>query len=102
MATKKATRDQLELALKSAQKELAVSHLRAFESAKESRRTENWYTRNGGPNADIRTAWSLLTRRHQDLVDSNPWANRAIRVIQNNWVGVGCNPRRISVRLQRR
>jgi lambda family phage portal protein len=89
MASKKATRDQLELALKSAQKELAVTHLRAFESAKESRRTENWYTRNGGPNADIRTAWRLLTQRHQDLVDSNPWANRAIRVIQNNWVGDG-------------
>ncbi|MEB3275795.1 MAG: phage portal protein [Cyanobacteriota bacterium] len=89
MAGKKATRDQLELALKSAQKELAVTYLRAFESAKESRRTENWYTRNGGPNADIRTAWSLLTRRHQDLVDSNPWANRAVRVITNNWVGDG-------------
>ncbi|MFZ9959601.1 MAG: phage portal protein [Candidatus Limnocylindrus sp.] len=86
---RKATRDQLELALKSAQRELAVSHLRAFESAKESRRTQNWYTRNGGPNADIRTAWRLLTRRHQDLVDSNPWANRAVRVITNNWVGDG-------------
>ena len=89
MAGKKATRGQLELALKEAQKQLAVSHLRAFESAKESRRTENWYTRNGGPNADIRTAWRLLTRRHQDLVDSNPWANRAVRVITNNWVGDG-------------
>ena len=89
MAARKPTRDQLELALKTAQKELAVTHLRAFESAKESRRTENWYTRNGGPNADIRTAWRLLTRRHQDLVDSNPWANRAVRVITNNWVGDG-------------
>ncbi len=89
MAAKKATRDQLELALKTAQKELAITHLRAFESAKESRRTENWYTRNGGPNADIRTAWRMLTRRHQDLVDSNPWANRAVRVITNNWVGDG-------------
>jgi len=86
---RKPTRDQLELALKDARKQLAVSHLRAFESAKESRRTENWYTRNGGPNADIRTAWRLLTRRHQDLVDSNPWANRAVRVITNNWVGDG-------------
>jgi lambda family phage portal protein len=86
---RKATRDQLELALKTAQKELAITHLRAFESAKESRRTENWYTRNGGPNADIRTALSLLVRRHQDLVDSNPWANRAVRVITNNWVGDG-------------
>jgi lambda family phage portal protein len=89
MAARKPTRDQLELALKTAQKELAVNHLRAFESAKESRRTENWYTRNGGPNADIRTAWRLLVRRHQDLVDSNPWANRAVRVITNNWVGDG-------------
>jgi lambda family phage portal protein len=86
---RKPKREQLELALKSAQKELAVSHLRAFESAKESRRTENWYTRSGGPNADIRTAWRLLTSRHQDLVDSNPWANRAVRVITNNWVGDG-------------
>lgn len=86
---RKPRRDQLELALKTAQHELAVSHLRAFESAKESRRTQNWYTRNGGPNADIRTAWSLLVRRHQDLVDSNPWANRAVRVITNNWVGDG-------------
>ena len=89
MAARKPTRDQLELALKTAQKELAVNHLRAFESAKESRRTENWYTRNGGPNADIRTAWRMLTRRHQDLVDSNPWANRAVRVITNNWIGDG-------------
>jgi lambda family phage portal protein len=86
---RKATRDQLEIALKTAQKELAVSHLRAFEAAKESRRTENWYTRNGGPNADIRSAWQMLVRRHQDLVDSNPWANRAVRVITNNWVGDG-------------
>jgi lambda family phage portal protein len=89
MAGKKPTRDQLELALKEAQKQLAVSHLRAFESAKESRRTENWYTRNGGPNADIRTAWRLLTQRHQDLVDSNPWAAQAVRVIKNNWIGEG-------------
>jgi lambda family phage portal protein len=86
---RKATRDQLELALKTAQKELAITHLRAFESAKQSRRTENWFTRTTGPNADIRVALNMLVRRHQDLVDSNPWANRAIRVIQNNWIGDG-------------
>jgi lambda family phage portal protein len=90
MGKKGKTREQqLELALKTARKELAVNHLRAFEAAKESRRTENWYTRNGGPNADIRTALSMLVRRHQDLVDSNPWANRAIKVIVNNWIGDG-------------
>jgi lambda family phage portal protein len=84
-----ASKKQLEKALKLAQTELAVSHLRAFESAKESRRTENWFTRNGGPNSDIRVALDRLVRRHQDLVDSNPWANRAVRVITNNWVGDG-------------
>ena len=89
MAGKKPTREQLELALKEANTQLAKSHLRGFEAAKESRRTEHWYTRNGGPNADIRTAWGMLVRRHQDLVDSNPWANRAIKVITNNWVGDG-------------
>ena len=89
MGKKKIREEQLELALKVARKELAVNHLRAFEAAKESRRTEGWYTRNGGPNADIRVALGMLIRRHQDLVDSNPWANRAIKVIVNNWIGDG-------------
>jgi lambda family phage portal protein len=89
MAKRKASRDQLEIALKTAQKELAITHLRAFEAAKETRRTENWYTKNGGPNSDIRVALSMLVRRHQDLIDSNPWANRAIKVICNNWIGDG-------------
>jgi lambda family phage portal protein len=80
---------QLELALKEANLQLAKGHLRAFEAAKESRRTENWYTRNGGPNSDIRVALSRLVRRHQDLVDSNPWASRAVQVITNNWIGDG-------------
>jgi lambda family phage portal protein len=80
---------QLELALKQANLQLAKTHLRGFEAAKESRRTQNWYTRNGGPNADLRVALSMLVRRHQDLVDSNPWASRAIQVIQNNWIGDG-------------
>jgi lambda family phage portal protein len=86
---RKPTRAQLELALKTAQEKLAVKQLRAFQSAKESRRTENWFTRNGGPNTDIRTAWGVLVRRHQDLVDSNPWAAQAVRVIKNNWIGEG-------------
>jgi capsid protein len=87
MATKR--EKQLEVALKEANLQLSKTHLRAFEAAKESRRTQGWYTRNGGPNADIRQAWSLLVRRHQDLVDSNPWASRAVQVITNNWVGDG-------------
>ena len=89
MARKQATKEQLELALKEANRQLAVEHLRGFEAAKDSRRTENWYAANRGPNADIRPSLPVLIRRHQDLVDSNPWANRAIKVIVNNWVGDG-------------
>ena len=90
MAARKASREkQLELALKDARKQLAVEHLRAFESAKESRRTEGWLARTGSADADIRPAWQRLVARHQDLVDSNPWANRAVKVISNNWIGDG-------------
>lgn len=89
MASKTKREKQLELALKEANLQLARQHLRGFEAAKQSRRTENWYTANGGPNADIRTALGILVRRHQNLVDSNPWAGRAVQVITNNWVGDG-------------
>jgi lambda family phage portal protein len=90
MAARKASREkQLELALKDARKQLAIEHLRAFESAKDSRRTEGWLARTGSADADIRPAWQRLVARHQDLVDSNPWANRAVKVISNNWIGDG-------------
>lgn len=80
---------QLELALKETRQALAVEHLRAFEAAKHSRRTANWYATNASANADIDAALQTLIKRHQDLVDSNPWANRAIKVITNNWIGDG-------------
>jgi len=89
MAAKPSREKQLEAALKQARKQLAVEHLRAFESAKNSRRTENWLARTASADADLRPAWQLLVARHQDLVDSNPWANRAVKVITNNWVGDG-------------
>jgi lambda family phage portal protein len=89
VAIKTKREKQLELALQAANLQLAKNHLRGFESAKESRRTDNWYTNNGGPNSDIRVALSLLVRRHQNLVDSNPWASRAVQVITNNWIGDG-------------
>jgi lambda family phage portal protein len=86
---KRRSRQQLEDALAEAQLQIARNHLRAFEAAKQSRRTENWYATNGGPNADLRVAMSTLIRRHQDLVDNDPWAGRAIQVIQGNWIGDG-------------
>ena len=60
---------------------------RGFDAAKSDRLTAGWRLTGGGPNADVKAALPLLRRRHQDLVDNNPWAARAISVIVNNWVG---------------
>lgn len=70
-------------------RQLTIEHLRAFEAAKVSRRTDNWFTNNNGPNADLRLSLQRIITRHQDLVDSDPWASKAISVICNNWVGDG-------------
>jgi hypothetical protein len=80
---------QLERALKAAQMELAKTHLRAFEAAKLSRRTDNWLTDSKGPNSDMRLSLQRIIARHQDLVDSDPWASKAISVVVSNWVGDG-------------
>jgi lambda family phage portal protein len=63
--------------------------LARYEAAQDTRRTAGWYTPMGGPNADIKQAWRWLVRRHQDLVDNEPWAKKAVGVLQNNWVGDG-------------
>lgn len=81
--------EQLELQLKEIRRELAVQHLRAFEAAKQSRRTDHWLATNKGPNADLRLALQRIIARHQDLVDSDPWASKAISVVTNNWIGDG-------------
>lgn len=81
--------EQLELALKAAKLELAKTHLRAFEAAKLSRRTDNWLANSKGPNADIRLSLQRIVARHQDLVDSDPWASKAVSVVVSNWVGDG-------------
>lgn len=81
--------EQLELQVQTLRKQVAIEHLRAFEAAKQSRRTDNWYTNSRGPNADLRLAVQRIVARHQDLVDSDPWAAKAIAVVVNNWVGDG-------------
>lgn len=62
---------------------------RAFEGAKQSRRTENWFTSLGGPNTDIKQAWRWLVSRHQDLIDNEPYAAKAVRELVKGWVGDG-------------
>jgi lambda family phage portal protein len=61
----------------------------AFEAATESRRTDGWWASNSGPNSDLRQAWYWLVKRHQDLVDNDAYASRAVSVIVNNWIGDG-------------
>lgn len=62
---------------------------RSFQGAEHNRLTEGWRLTGGGPEGDLRRALPLLRRRHQDLVDNNEWASRAIGVIASNWVGSG-------------
>ena len=71
------------------QRRWAVEHLRAFEAAKVSRRTDNWLATGRGPNADLRGSLQRIVNRHQDLVDSDPWASKAVSVVVSNWVGDG-------------
>jgi lambda family phage portal protein len=78
-----------EIRLKELQTKAAIEHLRAFEGAKKSRRTDGWLTNLAGPNADIKAALGTLIQRHQDLVDSDPYCKRAIDVIVSNWIGEG-------------
>ena len=93
---------QLERALKAAQMEMAKTHLRAFEAAKVSRRTDNWLADSKGPNSDMRLSLQRIIARHQDLVDSDPWASKAISVVVSNWVGDGIIGRPVGAGSSRR
>jgi lambda family phage portal protein len=80
---------KLKEALELVKRQAAISHLRAFEAAKQSRRTDNWYASGKGANADLRLSLQRIVNRHQDLVDSDPWAAKAISVVVSSWVGDG-------------
>ena len=74
---------------KAKQSQPLPSPLSVFEGARESRRTDGWWSSNSGPNSDLRQAWYWLVKRHQDLVDNDAYASRAVGVIVNNWIGDG-------------
>lgn len=74
---------------KALEREIARRGLSEFEAAKETRRTSGWWASNSGPNSDLRQAWYWLVKRHQDLVDNDAYASRAVGVIVNNWIGDG-------------
>lgn len=85
----KRSRASLENDLKVAQSELYKANLRAYEAGKQSRRTDGWRESSKGPNADLRQVLQRIVSRHQDQVDSDSWADKAIKVVVNNWIGEG-------------
>lgn len=85
----KRSRATLENDLKVANSELYKAKLRAYEAGKQSRRTDGWYENSKGPNADLRQVLQRIVSRHQDQVDSDSWADKAIKVVVNNWIGEG-------------
>ena len=85
----KGNRAVLESQVTVLQSELYKANLRAYEAGKQSRRTDGWYEQSRGPNADLRQVLQRIVSRHQDQVDSDSWANKAISVIVNNWIGEG-------------
>lgn len=84
-----AKKSKQQATIEALQRELFVERAAAFEAAKDTRRTEGWWSKNSGPNSDLRQAWYWLVKRHQDLVDNDAYASRAIGVIVNNWIGDG-------------
>lgn len=85
----KKSQAKLEQRLKAAELALARERLRAFEAGKSSRRTDGWVELSRGPNSDLRSVLQRIVSRHQDAIDSDPWADKAIKVIVNNWIGDG-------------
>lgn len=66
---------------------------RAYEGARQSRRTEGWVTPGTGANAEIGPALARLRARSRDLVRNNPYAAKAVQALVSNMVGTGLMPR---------
>jgi lambda family phage portal protein len=66
---------------------------RAYEGARQSRRTEGWIAAGTGANAEIAPALARLRDRSRDLVRNNPYAAKAVTALVSNMVGTGLMPR---------
>ncbi|MCP3916152.1 MAG: phage portal protein [bacterium] len=63
--------------------------LRKFDGASRRDRLRNWISSGTSANAEIGGAAATLRARMRDLVRNNPWARRAVEVIEANVVGTG-------------
>lgn len=62
---------------------------RKYEGASSGRRTDGWFTLSTSANAETRGQISKLRDRSRDLVRNNPYAAKAIEVIEGNVIGTG-------------
>lgn len=62
---------------------------RNYDGADRGKHTARWRAPGTSANAAIAPALDLLRNRSRDLVRNNPYAERAVRVIQGNVVGAG-------------
>jgi len=62
---------------------------RKYDGAATGRRTDGWFTTSSSQDAAARGQLSLLRDRSRDLVRNDPYAKRAISVIETNIVGTG-------------
>lgn len=67
-------------------------HTRKYDAASRGRRTKGWRATGGSANTETLAALTTLRNRSRELVRNNPYAKRAIQVIQNNTVGGGIRP----------
>jgi capsid protein len=66
---------------------------RAYDGARQGRRTEGWIAAGTGANAEIAPALGRLRDRSRDLMRNNPYAAKAVTALVSNMVGTGLLPR---------
>ena len=71
------------------QRQMIAVLARAYEGARQGRRTEGWIAAGTGANAEIAPALARLRDRSRDLVRNNPYAGKAVQALVSNMVGTG-------------
>jgi lambda family phage portal protein len=71
---------------------IAAKGRRAYEGGSKRGRTAGWTTAPTSANAALSYSLQTLRDRSRDLVRNNPWAERAVRIIESNTVGAGIIP----------
>lgn len=81
------------LGLRRIRARIAFEQVRAaYEGASRGRATKNWRTSGGDANSVLAGGLPILRARSRDLTRNNPWATKAVDVIESNVVGTGIIP----------